>query len=154
MAGENPREDSGRALAPDRFWNMAMDTMISTDDEGPCMGIEVNMWERAKVKLLCIYIVLIMRMFSMFYVDTTSYCAHIGGRRRHSTVVMMPLITVKSSKETLDLWETIQSYQCCQISLPDFCLSSMLIYLRASICLCCLLTEVTLMYMKHLKTIR
>ncbi len=36
------------------------------------------------------------------------------------TVVMMPLITVKSSKEAqqaLDLWETIQSCQCCQISL-------------------------------------
>jgi hypothetical protein len=60
--------------------------MISTDDEGPCMGIEVNIWKRAKVNLFVhIRIMLIMRvsnvLFLMFYVDT-SYCAHIGGRRR------------------------------------------------------------------------
>ena len=68
-----------------------LDTMISTDDEGPCMGIEVNIWERAKVNSFQhIRIMLIMRvsnvlfliLFLMFYVDTTSYCAHIGGRRR------------------------------------------------------------------------
>ena len=32
-----------------------MDEMISTDDEGPCMGIELNIWERAKVG--CFYII-------------------------------------------------------------------------------------------------
>ncbi len=29
-------------LAPDRFWNSAMDEMISADNEGPCMGIELK----------------------------------------------------------------------------------------------------------------
>jgi hypothetical protein len=53
-SGENWKNSSGRALAPDRIWNNTMETMISTDDEGPCMGIEVNIWERAKVILLCI----------------------------------------------------------------------------------------------------
>lgn len=32
-----------------------MDEMISADDEGPCMGIELNIWERAKVG--CFYII-------------------------------------------------------------------------------------------------
>ncbi len=29
---------AGRELAPDRFWNSAMDEMISADNEGPYMG--------------------------------------------------------------------------------------------------------------------
>jgi hypothetical protein len=27
-----------------------MQTMIASDDSGPCLGIELNIWERAKVK--------------------------------------------------------------------------------------------------------
>jgi hypothetical protein len=44
------KDSRGRALAPDRFWNTTMETMIASDDSGPCLGIELNIWERAKVK--------------------------------------------------------------------------------------------------------
>ena len=47
--GDDWTDFAGRELAPDRIWNSAMDEMISADDEGPCMGIELNIWERAKV---------------------------------------------------------------------------------------------------------
>jgi hypothetical protein len=43
------KDSSGRALAPDRFWNQTMASMIASDDAGPCLGIELNIWERAKV---------------------------------------------------------------------------------------------------------
>ena len=38
-----------KALAPDRFWNTRIESEIAGDDEGPCMGIELNIWERMKV---------------------------------------------------------------------------------------------------------
>ena len=43
------KDSSGRALAPDRFWNQTMASMIASDNAGPCLGIELNIWERAKV---------------------------------------------------------------------------------------------------------
>ncbi len=43
------KDSHGRALAPDRFWNTSMETMIASDNSGPCFGIELNIWERAKV---------------------------------------------------------------------------------------------------------
>lgn len=54
-SGEPWTDFAGRELAPDRFWKSSMDEMISADDEGPCMGIELNIWERAKVG--CFYII-------------------------------------------------------------------------------------------------
>ena len=51
-SGEIWKDSGGRELAPDRFWNIPMETLISADNEGPCLGIEVNVWERAKVHLL------------------------------------------------------------------------------------------------------
>ncbi len=39
---ENWAVSKGRALAPDRFWNAEIETINSGDDEGPCMGIELN----------------------------------------------------------------------------------------------------------------
>ena len=39
----------GKELAPDRFWNIGIESVIAGDDEGPCMGIELNIWERTKV---------------------------------------------------------------------------------------------------------
>ena len=46
-------------LAPDRFWSSGIESDIAGDDEGPCKGIELNIWERAKVMfsfaLLCTY---------------------------------------------------------------------------------------------------
>jgi hypothetical protein len=43
----------GKELAPDRFWNSGIESMIAGDDEGPCMGIELNIWERTKVISPC-----------------------------------------------------------------------------------------------------
>ena len=45
-------DSKGRALAPDRFWNNGIESKIAGDDEGPCMGIELNIWERMKVSKL------------------------------------------------------------------------------------------------------
>ena len=42
-------DSQGKALAPDRFWNIGIESVIAGDDEGPCMGIELNIWERTKV---------------------------------------------------------------------------------------------------------
>ena len=51
-SGEPWTDFAGSELTPDRFWNSSMDIMISADNEGPCMGIELNIWERAKVGIL------------------------------------------------------------------------------------------------------
>ena len=52
-------DSQGRALAPDRFWSSGIESEIAGDEEGPCKGIELNIWERAKVMfsfaLLCTY---------------------------------------------------------------------------------------------------
>ncbi len=48
-SAENWKDSSGRALAPDHFWNTAMESMIASDYSGPCLGIELNVWEQAKV---------------------------------------------------------------------------------------------------------
>ena len=63
-SGEPWTDFAGRDLAPDRFWNSPMDEIISADDEGPCMGIELNIWERAKVGILFI-IILLMHILSI-----------------------------------------------------------------------------------------
>ena len=49
----------GKPLPPDRFWNDGIESLIAADDEGPCMGIELNIWERAKVGILVLYNMLI-----------------------------------------------------------------------------------------------
>ncbi len=38
-----------KALAADRFWSSRIESMIAGDDEGQCKGIELRIWERAKV---------------------------------------------------------------------------------------------------------
>jgi hypothetical protein len=43
------KKSHGSALAPDRFWTSGIESDIAGDDEGPCMGIELNIWERMKV---------------------------------------------------------------------------------------------------------
>ena len=42
-----------------------MDEMISADNEGPCTGIELNIWERAKVGILYIIKSLIMSIITI-----------------------------------------------------------------------------------------
>ena len=70
-SGEPWTDFAGSELTPDRFWNSSMDIMISADNEGPCMGIELNIWERAKVGILYIIkslklIMLVMTINFMF----------------------------------------------------------------------------------------
>jgi hypothetical protein len=48
-SAENWKDSGGSAMAPDRFWNTSMGSMIASDNSGPCLGIELNIWERAKV---------------------------------------------------------------------------------------------------------
>lgn len=48
-SAENWKDSNGRDMAPGRFWNSGIETTISADDSGPCMGIELNIWEQAKV---------------------------------------------------------------------------------------------------------
>ena len=99
-----PLEKSGMDI---RFWNSSMDEMISADDEGPFMGIEINIWERAKVgivfiikslmhimSIMTIIFILCILMSNMtiislfwcltllYYLGATSHRAHIGGRWR------------------------------------------------------------------------
>ncbi len=50
-SSENWKDSTGRALAPDRFWNQTMASMINSDDAGPCLGIGLNIRERAKVNI-------------------------------------------------------------------------------------------------------
>ena len=52
-SAETWTDSNGKALAPDRFWSSGMESMIAGDDEGPCKGIELNIWERAKVIFSC-----------------------------------------------------------------------------------------------------
>ena len=47
---EDWADSNGDVLPADRFWNDLSGATIAADDEGPCMGIELNIWERAKVK--------------------------------------------------------------------------------------------------------
>ena len=50
------QDSNGRAIAPDRFWNTGIESDIAGDEEGPCLGIELNIWERMKVnKQLYVY---------------------------------------------------------------------------------------------------
>ncbi len=51
VGAEDWKGSDGRALAPDRFWNSSMESMIAADNAGPCLGIERNIWERAKVDI-------------------------------------------------------------------------------------------------------
>ncbi len=39
------------SLPADRSWNDASGATIIADDEGPCMGIKLNIWEHARVTI-------------------------------------------------------------------------------------------------------
>ncbi len=55
-----------RTLAPDRFWSSGIESEIAGDDEGPCKGIELNIWERAKVIMKLKYIMQIRTLILIF----------------------------------------------------------------------------------------
>ena len=50
---EDWTDSNGKTLAADRFWNSGIETMIAGDEEGQCLGIQLNIWERAKVIFSC-----------------------------------------------------------------------------------------------------
>ena len=79
---EDWTDSKGNSLRPDRFWNDGLETLIAADGEGDCMGIELNIWERAKVRIpfsfrmyimVIMFIIHIMRLPNR-YVDTL--CTH------------------------------------------------------------------------------
>jgi hypothetical protein len=49
----------GKSLPADRFWNDGGEPTIAADNEGPCMGIGLNIWELAKVDILIFHIIAI-----------------------------------------------------------------------------------------------
>ena len=72
-SAEHWTDSVGRDLAPDHFWNSAMDEMISADNKGPCMGIKLNLWEQAKVGIRFILISLMLVMSIMSIVSCIYY---------------------------------------------------------------------------------
>ncbi len=49
VSAENWKDSNGIELEPDLFWNSSMESMIAADNAGPCLSIELNTWEQAKV---------------------------------------------------------------------------------------------------------
>jgi hypothetical protein len=66
---ENWEDFHGDPLPADRFWNIASECNIAAHDEGPCMGIELNIWERAKVTIAIIIIIIIIAVIDIFIID-------------------------------------------------------------------------------------
>ena len=44
------QDDEGRPLRADRWWNTGGRPEQESSSHGPCMGIRLNIWERAKVR--------------------------------------------------------------------------------------------------------
>jgi hypothetical protein len=63
---EDWRDSKGRPLPADRFWNIPDDIEIAADDQGPCMGIELNMLDRAKVSIHILSVSL-LALFAFLY---------------------------------------------------------------------------------------
>ncbi len=63
---EHWKDSVGRAMAPDRLWNTSMESMIASDNSGPCLGIELNLWERAKV-------IIIFQTCYTYYINYLTY---------------------------------------------------------------------------------
>jgi hypothetical protein len=58
-AAEDWTDSNGDSLRPDRIWKSGIEDLIAPDDAGPCMGIELNIWKRAKVSNFYLIIALI-----------------------------------------------------------------------------------------------
>jgi hypothetical protein len=56
---------NGDSLPADRFWKIASDCNIAADDEGPCMGIELNIWERVTVSIVFITNIVIIEVIAV-----------------------------------------------------------------------------------------
>ncbi len=49
---EDWRDFNSNCLPACQFLNTSGDFTYAANDEGPCMGIEVNIWERAEVYII------------------------------------------------------------------------------------------------------
>jgi hypothetical protein len=54
-SAENWKDSCDRAMAPARFWNTSKESMIASDNSGPCLEVELKIWEQAKVDIISIY---------------------------------------------------------------------------------------------------
>ena len=78
---EDWTDSNGKTLAADRFWNSGIETMIAGDEEGPCLGIQLNIWERAKVIFSCYAL---LKLCALYLLDTLSSLFSIARQvRRH-----------------------------------------------------------------------
>ncbi len=97
-SAENWTDIKGKALAADRFWSSGIESMMAGDDEGPCKGIELNIWERAKVlfslNVLChlciLYTLITLYLLLHSTTGALSHRAHVGGRRGPAWGIQCP----------------------------------------------------------------
>jgi hypothetical protein len=159
---EDWTDSNGKALAADRFWNSGIETMIAGDEEGPCLGIQLNIWERAKVISSCYALLKLCALYSLYNSSSLFSIARqvrrhivhtlVGGGGQHGD--SMPLITAKSGREMLASWGRMTFSLFCLTSLQGFCSNFTLIDLKASISPSYLQTEVILMCTEHFWMIR
>ncbi len=108
---EDWRDSNGNSLPADRFWNTSGDITYAADNEGPCMGIEVNIWERAKVCITFIGIFCIIVIIATIIARSVVISCTHWWVEEASTTGLMPLITGKSSMVTQAGWEATPSFQ-------------------------------------------
>ena len=135
-SADNWKDSKGKALAADRFWSSGIESEIAGDDEGPCKGIELNIWERAKVIfciILRIYIICIIRILLIIELHAryvvTSCTRWLAAEA--SMGDSMLLITAKSGTEVLAGWARTKFSLFCPTSLRGFCSSFTVIDLKA-----------------------
>jgi hypothetical protein len=62
---ENWDDTHGDSLPADRFWNITSECNIEADDVVPCMGIELNILEQAKVTFAVIGTIIIIAVIDI-----------------------------------------------------------------------------------------
>jgi hypothetical protein len=83
-AAEDWTDSNGNSLRPDRIWKYGIEDLISADDAGPCMGIELMGAGQSKQCLSDYGTYWHYEHYTNYvfpFVGETSYCAHIGWRR-------------------------------------------------------------------------
>jgi hypothetical protein len=149
-SAENWTDSKGEALAPDSFWSSGIESEIAGDDEGPCKGIELNIWERAKmifciiifIYIICIICIIFIIAWHARYVVTSRARWWAAGANMG---YLMLLITAKSGMEVLAGWAHMKFSLFCPTGLRGFCSSFTVIDLKASISRSYSQTEVSLM---------
>jgi hypothetical protein len=138
---ENWKDSNGISLAPDRFRNSSMALMIAADNAGPCLGIGLNIWERAKLGIHFSFIcfISIISIICIITMICNVLCRYDGISCTHWWVAeasmegLMPLITARSSIGMLVHWVPMLSSLCCLINLRGFYLSFTLVDLKVLI---------------------